>query len=177
MPDGPLLIACVDVHYRDPGGNPGARAAGIWFADWPDSASVAESVLPVAEVEPYQPGQFYRRELPCLLAVLATGPAADVVIVDGYVWLEDESHPGLGAHLHRALGEKTAVIGVAKTSYPGVKLVQEVRRGDSQTPLYITAVGIDLSEAADHIFRMHGPYRIPTLLKRVDQLCRGVSAS
>lgn len=138
---------------------------------------MVERVLPVERAEPYQPGQFYRRELPCLLAVLATGPAMDIVLVDGYVWLADESHPGLGAHLYRALDEKVAVIGVAKTSYPGVKLVQEIRRGDSQTPLFITALGIDLSEAADHIFRMHGPHRIPTLLKLVDQLCRGVSAS
>jgi deoxyribonuclease V len=148
-------------------------AAGLWFTDWPDSASGMERVLPVERVEPYQPGQFFRRELPCLLAVLATGPAAEIIVVDGYVWLEDESHPGLGAHLHRALDQKAAVIGVAKTSYRGSQLVREVRRGGSQNPLYITAAGIDLVTAADHISRMHGPYRIPTLLKRVDQLCRG----
>jgi deoxyribonuclease V len=148
-------------------------AAGLWFADWPDSASMVERVLPVERVEPYQPGQFFRRELPCLLAVLATGPTAEVIVVDGYVWLEDESHPGLGAHLHRALDQKAAVIGVAKTSYRGSRLVREVRRGGSQNPLYITTAGIDLATAADHISRMHGPYRIPTLLKRVDQLCRG----
>lgn len=152
-------------------------AAGLWFSDWPDSASVVERVLPIARVEPYQPGQFYRRELPCLLAVLATGPAADIIVVDGYVWLEDESHPGLGAHLHRALDKKAAVIGVAKTRYPEARLTLEIRRGSSQNPLYVTAVGIDLATAVDHVSRMHGPYRIPTLLKRVDQLCRGDGAA
>lgn len=154
-------------------------AAGLWFSDWPDSAGVVERVLPVERVEPYQPGQFYRRELPCLLAVLATGPAAEIIVVDGYVWLGDESHPGLGAHLHRALDEKVAVIGVAKTSYPGAGTAREIRRGGSQKPLYITAAGIDPAIAADHVSRMHGPYRIPTLLKRVDQLCRddGTAAS
>lgn len=151
-------------------------AAGLWFADWPDSASLVERVLPVERVEPYQPGQFYRRELPCLLAVLATGPIPDIVIVDGYVWLEDESHPGLGAHLYRALDEKVIVIGVAKTHYPGVKHAREVRRGGSRNPLYITAAGIDPATAADHVSRMHGPHRIPTLLRRVDRLCRGEEA-
>lgn len=42
------------------------------------------------EIAPYQPGEFYRRELPCLLAVLACGPVAEVIVVDGYVWLGPE---------------------------------------------------------------------------------------
>lgn len=104
--------------------------------------------------------------------MLEQGPPADILVIDGYVWLEDE-RPGLGAHLYRALGGKVAVIGAAKTRYAGVTLVQEVRRGTSGSPLYITAAGMDLSEAARHVSEMHGPYRIPTLLKRVDQLCRG----
>ena len=32
--------------------------------------------------------------------------------------------------------------------------------------------GMELAAAAGKVERMHGPYRIPTLLKRVDQLCR-----
>ena len=32
----------------------------------------------------------------------------------------------------------------------------------------VTAAGMDLAEAAGHIQAMHGPCRIPTLLKRVD---------
>lgn len=164
------MIACLDVDYRDPG----AVAAGLWFSHWSDRAGAAEVVLPIARVEPYQPGQFYRRELPCLLAVLRAGPPVEIVLVDGYVWLGGEEHPGLGAHLYRALDQNTAVIGVAKTSYreAGPGSCQEIRRGGSQAPLYITAAGIDLAAAADHVLRMHGPHRIPTLLKRVDQLCR-----
>lgn len=164
------MIVCLDVHYRDPG----AVAAGLWFQLWEDSASTAEVVLTIARVEPYQSGQFYLRELPCLLAVLEKGPPAGIVVVDGYVWLGDERQPGLGAHLYRALDEKVSVIGVAKTRYAGATSVQELRRGASRSPLYITAAGMDLSEAARHIAEMHGPYRIPTLLKRVDNLCRGI---
>ena len=161
------MIVCLDVHYRDSG----AIAAGLWFQSWTDSTSSAQVVLKIERVEPYQSGQFYRRELPCLLAVLEKGPTAEVVVIDGYVWLEGR-RPGLGAHLHRGLGEKAAVIGVAKTRYPGAALARELQRGTSRSPLYVTAAGMDVGEAAQHIAEMHGPYRIPTLLKRVDQLCR-----
>ena len=40
-----------------------------------------------------------------------------------------------------------------------------ILRGRSRCPLYVTAVGMDLAEAAGHIQAMHGPYWIPTLLK------------
>jgi deoxyribonuclease V len=163
------MIACLDVHYLDPG----AVAAGLWFQHWQDSASSAEVVLSIVRVEPYQSGQFYLRELPCLLAVLEEGPPAEIIVIDGYVWLGDQQRPGLGAHLYRAFDEKVAVIGVAKTHYPGATLAQELRRGTSRSPLFITAAGIDVVEAARHIAEMHGVYRIPTLIRRVDQLCRG----
>jgi deoxyribonuclease V len=48
-----------------------------------------------------------------------------------------------------------------------------VLRGGSARPLYVTAAGLSADEAARRVRDMHGPYRIPTLLKRVDQLCRG----
>jgi len=100
------MITCLDVHYRDPD----AMAAGLWFRHWQDSTSSAEVVLAVEQVAPYRSGELYCRELPCLLAVLETGPSAEIVVVDAYVWLADERRPGLGAHLYRALGEKVAVI-------------------------------------------------------------------
>jgi deoxyribonuclease V len=52
---------------------------------------------------------------------------------------------------------------------------EEVIRGRSKVPLNVTAVGIDAAEAAECIRRMDGRHRIPTLLKRVDQLARGIS--
>ncbi|PKN30756.1 MAG: endonuclease V, partial [Deltaproteobacteria bacterium HGW-Deltaproteobacteria-21] len=48
----------------------------------------------------------------------------------------------------------------------------EVFRGRSKSPLYVTAAGMDPSEAAGHIRSMHGGHRIPTLLKQVDRLSR-----
>jgi len=164
------MIACVDVDYRASG----AVAACVLFRAWDDAVGVSETVVPIARVEPYEPGKFYRRELPCLLAVLeAAGGAPDVVVVDGYVWLADEREPGLGAHLHQALGGRAAVVGVAKTRFAGAGAAREVLRGTSRLPLFVTAAGMDVDVAAGHVRAMHGPHRTPTLLKRVDQLCRG----
>jgi deoxyribonuclease V len=67
---------------------------------------------------------------------------------------------------------KIPVVGVAKTKFHGAVPV-EVLRG-SGSPLFVTAVGLTLPEAANCIRDMHGPYRIPTLLRRVDQLARGL---
>lgn len=162
------MIVCVDVDYREAE----VVAAAVGFTRWTDEHAIAEVVVTSdAPPAPYEPGRFYRRELPHLVGVLALlPPPLDAVIVDGYVWL-GAGNPGLGAHLHAALGGATAVIGVAKTAYAGADAL-EVVRGTSTRPLYVTAVGVDANEAAEHVRTMHGEHRIPTLLRRVDQLCR-----
>jgi deoxyribonuclease V len=161
------MLACVDVDYRAVG----AVAACVLFRDWSDADNVDEFVQAIADVAAYQPGQFYRRELPCLLSVLAAvSDPLETIVVDGYVWLGEEK-PGLGAHLYEALGRRVPVVGVAKTRFAGAD-AEAVQRGDSRRPLYVSAAGLDPLTAARHIQSMHGVYRIPTLLRRVDQLCR-----
>ena len=50
-----------------------------------------EVVAPIAQFAPYEPGRFYRRELPCLLTALEAITARPAtVIMDGYVWLDGE---------------------------------------------------------------------------------------
>lgn len=95
-----------------------------------------------------------------------------VVVVDGYVWLDGVSVAGLGAHLYQALAHKVVVIGVAKTRFAGAGAAVEVFRGRSTRSLFVTAAGMSAQRAAEHVRSMHGPDRIPTLLKRVDRLCR-----
>ncbi len=127
-------------------------------------------MVPFAGAAEYEPGAFYRRELPCLLEVLARGPCPNVIVVDGYVWLGD-GKPGLGGHLHAAMGG--IVVGVAKTQYLSAPAVP-VLRGTSRSPLFVTAAGVEPEVAASWIEDMHGPYRVPTLLRQVDALARSV---
>jgi deoxyribonuclease V len=163
------VIAALDVCY----GPRGAAAACVLFAGWTDPVEASSHVVHIAAVAPYEPGAFYRRELPCLLAALASAKdPLELVVIDGYVWLDADARPGLGAHLYRALGATTPVIGVAKTSFAGSTFAEPVLRGRSTRPLYVTAAGVEAPRAASLIQGMHGESRLPDLLKRADRLCR-----
>ena len=122
------------------------------------------------------PGAFYRRELPCLLALLdrlAAPPSC--ILVDGHATLGAAAKPGLGAVLFDALGGGIPVVGIAKTAYRGTPAEAEVLRGRSIRPLYVTSVGMDASVARDGVRQMHGASRIPTLLRLADQFCRAAT--
>lgn len=169
------MIACVDVDYR-PGG--AALAACLLFRDWRDASAESSAIARITDVADYTPGMFYQRELPCLLEVIATLPERPrVVVVDGYVDLDPSGLPGLGRHLFDALHGEVAIIGVAKTSFRTATHATPVVRGEGSKPLWVTSAGIDLATAADHVRAMHGPFRVPTLLREVDHLARNSAQS
>jgi deoxyribonuclease V len=163
------VLACVDVHY---GSAAEATAACIVFQEWNAKAAAEQHVVHIDQVAGYVSGQFFRRELPCLLSVLGSvSTPLETIVVDGYVWLDLE-RPGLGWHLYDALGRAPAVVGVAKTNYEGNRAaVALVRHG--RKPLYVTAVGMSATAASARIAEMRGQYRIPTLLRAADRLSRG----
>lgn len=166
---GPRMLAAVDVQYTHDRGLAACVVFPAWDADWP----AAEYLHRIDHVAPYEPGRFSDRELPGLLAVLGTVvEPLELVIVDGYVFLDADGRPGLGAHLHDALG--VPVIGVAKTSFHGSPHAIRLTRSESVRPLFVTAVGVDAEHAAGWIRDMHGPHRMPTLLTWVDQLAKRV---
>lgn len=166
----------IDVGYHAQG----ATAAGVAFEDWNAPHASHEYSVFVPHVEPYQPGKFYKRELPCIQKLVEevtelNEVVVENVVIDGFVWLSSSNDsprkPGLGAYLYELLQRKINVIGVAKTDFAGAEAV-EVFRGGSKRPLFVTAVGMTSLQAASHIQAMHGRFRIPTLLRRVDQLSR-----
>jgi len=167
------MIAFLDVDYR----KNGAIAAAVLAGNWTDSVPSAEVVVHVATQAEYVSGEFYLRELPCLLAVLERcQDAPEVVVVDGYVWL-GPGRPGLGGMLFEALGRTVPVVGVAKSMFRSADQVAvSVIRGGSRQPLWVTAIGIEPSTAADAVRSMSGSHRIPTLLKRADRFARTAPA-
>lgn len=94
------MLLAVDVFYT------GARAiaGGVAFRHWTDASAVEEVVHVGRAPNAYRPGEFYRRELPSILAVVqeCSTPTSTLIVVDGYVWLA-HSQKGLGAHVHDAL--------------------------------------------------------------------------
>lgn len=167
-----MTIALLDVDYRAQG----AHAACVLVESWVDATPMAEHSVAVQQVEAYEPGHFYRRELPCLLQVLNALPLKpSVAVVDGYVWLAQEGRAGLGWHLHQALGSEVPVVGIAKTAFVGAEsseLVAKIFRGGSKRPLFVTAVGVELSLAGGWVQSMAGAHRIPSLVAAVDRLAR-----
>lgn len=162
-----MKILAFDVHYKENT----AKIVCAVFNDWKASKADEYIVKYLSDVAEYEPGSFYKRELPCLMEVLKDLDLSEIshIIIDGFVYLDDAGKKGLGAYLYDGLPIKPAIIGVAKSSFHNNTIhVQAIKRGESNNPLFVTAVGMDLTEAADKIKNMTGNYRMPDLLKEVD---------
>lgn len=170
-------MAALDVGYTVRHGVESGRCAVVAFESWASRVPIREVTFDVRPVAPYVSGRLYERELPCLIAGLDALRRETVeielttVVVDGNVRLDPQGRPGLGMHLYRELAEQLPVVGVAKTAFRGLDAV-EVLRGKSSKPLFVTAAGMDERVAARKVAGMHGPHRIPTMLRRADQLSR-----
>jgi deoxyribonuclease V len=127
-------------------------------------------VAVVPDVAPYQPGQFYLRELPPLRAVLDGVGGLSLLVIDGYADLDPDGRPGLGARAREEFG--VPVIGVAKTPFRTATHAIAVLRGTSARPLYVTAAGMSRADAADLVRHMAGRHRLPDALRRADTLAR-----
>ena len=166
------MIIAVDSFYKENM----AKTIAITFDLWQDtnySNYYSEDTEVSAE---YIPGEFYKRELPCILKILKNFDlkTIDAIVIDGYVFLDDFGKFGLGGHLYESLNKTIPIIGVAKTNFATNQQNKlELFRGKSKNPLYISSVGIDLLEAKENITKMFGEYRIPKLLKELDQLTKG----
>lgn len=159
----------IDIYYHEKG----ATCVGVLF-EWTDDQPTKVIKAYLDEVADYVPGEFYKRELPCVMAVIyqVKQHKINCIVLDSHVQLGDEQK-GLGEYVYEAVNEAYPIIGVAKRGfYSNADFVIEVKRGSSENPLFVSAIGIDLDEAADYILNMHGEFRIPTILKEVDRLGR-----
>ncbi|MCS3869743.1 exodeoxyribonuclease-5/deoxyribonuclease V [Chryseobacterium ginsenosidimutans] len=165
------MIYAFDTYYFDDYAN----TICIAFEDWISEVEteIFSEKIPIAS--DYESGVFYKRELPCIVSLLnkITLKQGDIIIVDGYVTLDNDCKIGLGGYLYEVLEGKFPVIGVAKNGFNAPDFQRrEIYRGESKTPLFVTAKGVDVDEIKPKIEQMHGDFRIPALLKKLDQLTR-----
>lgn len=160
------MLLAFDAHYSDTE----TRLVAAIFDDWEDAEARELRVWQGGPAAPYQPGEFYKRELPLILTALEDFDlsAVKTIIIDGYVYLNDQGRPGLGGHLYHELGEQVPVVGIAKSYFRDTN-AEAVLRGKSSKPLYVTALGIGQKDAADHLRSMAGNYRMPDILAAVDR--------
>ncbi len=148
-----------------------AKTVCVSFENWSDESPKKVDLETLEGIADYEPGAFYKRELPCILSLLKRFDLNEVelIIVDGYVVLDDEGKLGLGGHLFEKLNQEIPVIGVAKSKFNANNLhSKELLRGSSKNPLYISSNGIEIGRAFECIKYMHGNHRIPTLLQILD---------
>jgi deoxyribonuclease V len=165
------MILAFDTYYFEDK----AKTVCISFENWSDPVPSGIEVEVMEGISEYEPGSFYKREMPCILSLLKRYNLKDVdlIIVDSYVLLDDAGKLGLGGHLYEHLDRAIPIIGVAKSRFnSNILNVKELLRGDSIKPLYISAIDIDLEEAYNLVQSMHGSYRMPTLLQILDAKTR-----
>lgn len=165
------MIYAFDTYYYDDYANTVCIAFEDWTAENESNIFTERTGITSA----YESGAFYKRELPCILSLLKTIELKedDLIIVDGYVTLDNDGKIGLGGYLYEALDKKYPIVGIAKNEFAAPDSQRRnVLRGESKTPLFLTAMGADVDEILPQVEQMHGAYRMPTLLKKLDQLSR-----
>ncbi|CAM1349141.1 endonuclease V [Tenacibaculum halocynthiae] len=165
------MILAFDTYYFENQ----AKTVCIQFNNWnsKETTKVYEETL--TGISDYIPGEFYKRELPCILSLLKKINLDNcyAIIIDGFVFLDDNKKLGLGGHLYKSLKNNIPVIGVAKNDFKNINTHKtSIVRGNSKKALHITAIGMDVNIAAKKIKEMHGEFRFPDLLKKVDSLGR-----
>ncbi len=168
------MIAAFDSYYA----GDVQKTVCIIFSNW-ESPRIEKVLTGLHKIEEaYHSGEFYKRELPGILEIMDAPDFinVEIIIVDAFVWLDDEGTPGLGARLYEAINQTIPVIGVAKTNFATVhQNKRQVLRGKSRKPLFVSAIGLDPDQAAEWIKNLPGPFRIPDILKELDLLTKAKS--
>ncbi|WP_083342616.1 endonuclease V [Flavobacterium tructae] len=171
-----FVLLAFDTYYF----NGKAKTVCIEFNQWNQDKDYKVHSEIIDNIEDYIPGEFYRRELPCILSLLEKMDLKniDAIIVDGYIYLDDDKKYGLGGYLYEKLNQRIPIIGVAKTNFASLnKDKKSLFRGDSKKPLFITSIGIDLDDAFTKVESMAGEFRFPTLLKELDRLTKEIQTT
>ena len=168
------FILALDCQYDDT--NDLAGVAGVLLECWSAPEPAERYSYTHKGLEPYVSGQFYKRELPCLLPLIQRVMdkiELSIIVVDGFVDLA-EKRAGLGRHLYNSLNKEITIVGVAKNRFEGAS-AQAIYRGISRQPLWVSSTNAN-EHYDDQIISMHGEHRIPTVLKVVDRMAREICA-
>jgi deoxyribonuclease V len=154
-------------------GEGGASAAAVAFDDWGAREPTRTYLTRTGPLDKPVRGQPDLRHLPVLLQLLrdhALHP--DTIVLDDAVHTDAADTPGLGRHLHDALGGKTAVIGISTKAMPGLTAQYEVYREEEARPVFVTCAGVDIGAAKVRVRGMSGRKRVPALMKMAVRLAK-----
>lgn len=165
-----IMVVVIDADYNEETRE--GHVAGIVAKDILAEQEEYVVTAIVTEVEDYIPGQFYRRELQSVEAIICQIKLEDIemIVVDGYADSGTEEH-ALGTYVYEKYN--IPVIGIGKNKYDRCVLENlEVYRGESRKALYVTSKGLDNEQAKTFVKKMAGQYRLPYLVKFADNCAR-----
>ncbi len=165
------MVLAIDVHYKE---NYSAKAVGMLF-DWEDIYPKKVITEYIEVINEYVPGEFYKRELPCLLKIIEkiNIDELEAIIIDGHIYVDNYGKFGLGGILWETLKKQISIVGIAKTSFFSNKAtVKECFRGKSKKPLFVSVIGSDIENTVGKVKLMKGEYRMPTILKELDVITK-----
>lgn len=162
----------IDVAYKEDV----AFIAGVLFKEWSDEVPESVVYTVLEGIPEYEPGNFSKTELPCILYLIEQYDLKpECIVVDAAVFLTKEKKPGMGYHLYENLNKEIPVIGVAKSKFLDHDPKTEVFRRGAKSPIMVTSIGIEQEKAHEIVHEMGGRFKMPELLKRVDAECRELS--
>jgi deoxyribonuclease V len=95
------MILAIDVYYYDDR----AKTVGVLFNEWKDETCAQIVTAYTDKVATYESGNFYKRELPCIINLLDKVEMEQIntIVIDGYVYLDNNRKHGLGYYLYEYL--------------------------------------------------------------------------
>lgn len=172
------LKLAIDTFYTEDN----AYTVGVFFSRWDDTEPLEIIKHTSKPIYPYVPGEFYKRELPCIMDLLGlvNFDTLSTIIVDGFIRIEKDGVlvPGLGEHLYDEVKDwGISVIGVAKSKFEGCNRWSiPIIRKEGSNPLYVQGIGRYTDNmAAELIKGMSGPNKLPTLLQILDRETKDIN--
>ncbi len=164
------MVVVIDADYNEETRD--GHVAGIVARDILAEKEDAVVTAMVHDIADYVPGQFYKRELQSVEAIIDQLKVEDIdlIVVDGYADSGTTEH-ALGTFVFEKY--QIPVIGIGKNKYDRCILTDlEVYRGESKKPLYVTSKGMDNEEAKRLVKNMAGEFRLPYFVKYADNRAR-----
>lgn len=179
------MILITDVCYDEQ--NNSAHIGGITFSDWTSDDVIDKFEIDKTGIDAeYIPGEFYKREMPCLIKLWNSIPEdvkknISTVIVDGFydIW---DCRPGMGHHFKDWLSENgysnIEVVGIAKTKCRETNkfTLPVYRTKESKESKWRGAIWVNGSNKNEdyvkRVMSMAGKFRIPSIVKKVDHVSR-----
>ena len=88
------MILAFDTYYFDDK----AKTVCLAFKNWFDAEPIRSYEETISGVADYEPGAFYKRELPCIISLLnkiqPNLEEVSTIIIDGFVLLDDQKKLG-----------------------------------------------------------------------------------